>query len=214
MDGFLQGRRASRRSRATRSATRSSSTSRPGPGRGLRRGRRPLPGPAPGAAARRVRGRRDAGRRLARRPVAARAGPDPRGHRPGSSCRSSWPAGTRPGRHRRRDGRHDRHVPPDRGRRPTTVAAAAGTFLALALVAVLAVVFDALAQFTELARLGGPRPSSRPRPRRARPGRAGPRGRHLRRARHPRRRDGDPGGDRPRAPRRRPAGGSAWSGGR
>ncbi len=36
------------------------------------------------------------------------------------------------------------------GARPTTIAAAAGTFICLALTAVLAVVFNALAQFTEL----------------------------------------------------------------
>jgi uncharacterized membrane protein len=36
------------------------------------------------------------------------------------------------------------------GARPTTVAAAAGTFLSLALTAILAVAFNALAQFTEL----------------------------------------------------------------
>ena len=104
--------------------------------------------PAAGAAARRVCGRRDARRRVARRPVAARAGPDPRDHHPDRRAAAAGRLGP---------------VPLavvsativtiitfilTEGIRPTTVAAAAGTFLALALTSLLAVVFNALAQFT------------------------------------------------------------------
>ena len=90
------------------------------------------------------------------------------------------------------------------GAKPQTVAAAIGTFGALALTALLAVAFDALARFTELR---GSEDATLPpgdRHRRHRPRRADPRGDHLRRAGHPRRRDRHPGRDRLRAPRGEP----------
>ena len=118
MDAYLQGRRASRSPalRGRRRGHRQRLAA--GRGRGLRRGRRPLPAdPAAGAAARRVCRRRDARRRVAWRPVAARASLT-LGIIIGSSCRCCWPAGTKSRwrSSRRRSSRSCVH--PDRGHPP------------------------------------------------------------------------------------------------
>ena len=101
-------------------------------------------------------------------------------------------------RRRRRSSRSSRSLLTE-GFRPATIAAAAGTFLSLALTALLAVAFNTLAEFTELQ--GSPDLVflQTRRPARAGPRRAAARGGDLRGARHPRRRDRHPGRDRPRA---------------
>ena len=171
----------------------------------LRRGRRSLSGAGARRAPRPVRGRGDAGRWLARRPLADRPRPDARRHHP--DRRAAAAGGLEPGAPRGRLGhaRHARHVPADRrrppdddrGRRrhvhlPRPDGAARGRL-------------QRARPVHRAPGLGRPRLPPDRRPARARSGRAPARGGDLRRPRDPRRRDGHPGGDGPRAVRGRSA---------